>query len=385
MTFIKQSKCTKIARNICSMNKSILKRLRRAASIVNVVVIPIMVISAYYVFVASERYVSKAVFSIKEADSSRSMPNLGLLGIASSPSHYDHLLVKEYIESPDMLMYLDSEVGLKDHYSNSDIDWISSLGEDPTREEFLEYYRQHIGVIFDEASGLMHVEVQAFNPVYATRLLNVLLQQVESNVNLISHNLMTAQYEFVSNQVINSQNALKRAKQKLIEFQNKNKTFSPELMGGAINSTMMTLEGELTSEEVVLKELSTTYKESSPAVSKVKERVRALKQQIDEERQRLISKDDGGELNLIIAEYTDLQLDLDFAKKYYASTLESLEIARADASRKLKYLVTVSKPTMADEPTYPDKPYIIVTVSLILMMLYGIVRMVHMTIMEHLD
>ena len=73
------------------------------------------------------------------------------------------------------------------------------------------------------------------------------------------------------------------------------------------------------------------------------------------------------------------------ATKAYSSSLIALESARTEASRKLKQLVVVSSPQLSEDAKYPRVAYSLTNILLILLALFGLVRMIRATIREHKD
>lgn len=362
-----------------------LKLTSVAPSFGYIVLVPFLLLLAYYGFYASDRFASESYFIIKENNASSANVNLGFLSVANPSSLEDEKLMEEYLLSGDVLRALDRKIGLKDHFQSVDADWFSRLSEDATQEEFLEYYRKHVDVYFDETSGLLYAETQAFNPAFAQMLLQGMLEQAESFVNSISHQLALAQQAFVEQQLVAAQDKLKEAKQRLLSFQNTHRIFSPEQEGQSLAATINTLEGELIREKASLKQLLSYQNTDAPAAIASRERIRALKAQIDDEKAKMVGEGGGAKLNDLLAQYTNLQLELEFAKDAYASTLVSLEQSRADSSKKMKHLVVVSSPSLPEEAKYPDRLYILATVLIVLLMLYGIVRMMIATVREHQD
>ncbi|RDH85880.1 MAG: hypothetical protein DIZ78_09865 [endosymbiont of Escarpia spicata] len=364
--------------------KNLFIKVDRSASLLILVIIPFTLLLLYYGLMASNRYTSQTIFTIKESGSSSNSLDIGLLGIGNPSGLEDERIMKEYLVSGDMLAFLDKELNHRAHYQESGADLFSTLSAGATWEEYLVYYQDHISVHFEELSGLLFVEVQAFERAYAKRLLEAILQHAESVVNEIIHHLTMAQYEFVEQQLVKAQDSLKVSKQNLLEFQNKYQIFSPEQQGQSLTAIMDVLEGELSQEKAKLKQLLGFQKSSSPQVIASQERIRALTEQITDEKQRLIGEGDE-ELNDLMVEYTNLQLDLEFTKDAYASALAALGQSRAEVSKKMKHLVVVSKPSLAEEAKYPDRVYILVTALIVLLMLFGIARMAITTIREHQD
>jgi capsular polysaccharide transport system permease protein len=358
--------------------------IEKHANFRNIVLIPFVLFGLYYGLIASDRYTSDAIVTIKENTSSGSGLDFGVLGIAAGSGQEDELIMKEYLLSADMLQYLNETIGHREHFTESKVDWFSSLSSGATREEYLKYYQNHVNIYLDELSSLLFIEVQAFDAPYAQEILQTILDRSEFAVNTFSQRLAKAQYEFLEIQLGVAQESLKNAKQNLLEFQNRYQIFSPEHEGESLSSILDVLGGELSKERANLKELLGVQKSTSPQVLASKERIRALQEQIQDERKKLVGEGDE-QLNEVMAEYTNLQLELEFAKNAYTSTLASLGQAKAEASKKMKSLVVVSKPSLAEDAMYPDRTYILVTSLILLLMVFGIVRMTVSTIKEHLD
>lgn len=358
---------------------------RGRALFYTVVALPMLALSIYYGLLSSDRYVSQAAFTIKEnVDSSMSSSLGGLISIARPPAIQDILMLQTFVESSDMFELLDRELGLRAHYQADSIDLFSRLPADASREDQLEYYRKHISLVLDEASNVMQVEIQGFEREYAQAILRTLLAQGERFVNQVGHDLASAQLAFVQQQLEVVQEALRAAKAKLLAFQDRNRLLSPELAGQNMINILDTLQADLVREKANLKQLRSFQQKGAPQVVASEERIIALTQQIEDETSKLVGQGDS-KLNELLSEYTNLQLELEFAKDAYTSTLAALEQSRAEASKKLKHLVVVSSPTLPDEALYPRKAYILVTALLVLLLLYGIIRMVFASIQEHQD
>lgn len=366
------------------MNTAMFQKIDKHANVKTIVLAPFLVLLLYYGLIASDRYTSEAIVTVKENNANTTGLDIGLLGIGGSSSNEDEFIIQEYLQSYDALEYLDKTLKTREHFQSSEADWLSALADGATKEEYLEYFRNHIAVHFDEITGLLHIEVQAFDNAYAKRLLDELLKHTEDVVNKISHDLALAQYEFVEEQLKATQESLKHAKQNLLAFQDQYQTFSPEQQSQSLTAILDGLEGELAKERTRLKEILSYQKKSSMQVLGVKDRINALSKQIADEKLRLIGKDPQS-LNDLMAQFTNLQLDLEFAKNAYAASLAALEQSRAEASKKIKHLVVVSRPTLAEEAKYPDRIYVLITALIVLSMMFGIVRMALSTIREHQD
>ena len=102
------------------------------------------------------------------------------------------------------------------------------------------------------------------------------------------------------------------------------------------------------------------------------------------ERSKLVG-DKSNNFSEVNAKHADLLLDLGFATDLYKGSLLSLEQARIEAYRKLKYLVVVDSPSLAEEAEFPHRLYNIMSTLVILSLLYGAMKIIWATIREHRD
>lgn len=338
----------------------------------------------YFGLIASDRYVSRAQLVIKQADQIKMLPDaLSMLGIGGS-NHEDVLLVQDYLNSPDMLAKLDKELGLKAHYQSHDIDYFSRLSGDVSQEDFLKYYRDHLSLRLDDLSGVLTVELQAFDPAYGQRVVNLMLKESEGFINKLGHQVALEQLAFVEKEVDRAYQRVQDEKAKVLDFQNQHNLISPESTSTARLGVVSQIESELASQQAQLKQLQSYMKDTAPAVISIKARVKALAEQLAQEKARLTGTDQNA-MNEVTARYMDIQTQATLAVDLYKSGLISLEQARVEAYRKLKYLLVVSQPTLAQDAEYPRRLYNLATIGVLLCLMYGLIVMGLATLREHQD
>ncbi|WP_448217345.1 hypothetical protein [Endozoicomonas sp. 2B-B] len=348
-----------------------------------IVLIPWVLCAIYFTLIASDRYVSEASFLIERSDSGgTAIEGLSLFGVTPQASN-DQRILETFIQSPDMLEYLNQELDLRQHYIES-ADWISRLSSSASQEDFLNFYRSHINVRYNDTNGMLDMEVQGFEPEYAKKVTDLILLRSENFVNEISHNLANEQLTFVRSEVERSEERLKDFTRRLLNFQNKTGLLSVEEQGAALSGIMNELQAELIRSQTELQTLTSYLNENSAQVIALKQRINALQSQITTEKDKLVDSE-ATSLNELAAQQQELQLDLDLATQAYTSALVALETTRTEASRKLKQLVVVSSPYQAQDAKYPRVTYSLINIMLILLMIFALARMVRATIREHRD
>lgn len=350
------------------------------------VVTPTLLFAFYQLIWATDRYESQAQVIVQQPDGmatmDASMAILSGLGVSNSGVS-DTELVKAYILSNDMLSYLDDNLNLREHYTQSSIDLFSRLADDATREEFLEYYQDHLDVYIDSKSSIVHVYSQAFDKEFAHLLTEIIVKRAEWYINSIGHQLAEAQLKFITHEHENIEQRLEQAQVKLMNFQQRYNLLDPTAEGTAMQQITYNLEGQVSSKEAELKGLSAIMSPHAPQVVQAQNQLAALKAQLIKERSKL-SEEDGKvtPLSEILASYTDLKVKMELALQAYTSSQVSLEKSRIEAYRQLKYLVVVEAATQPEDNKYPDAFYNISLFAALAAMLFAIGNIIVSTIRE---
>ncbi|MCL2914150.1 lipopolysaccharide biosynthesis protein [Shewanella corallii] len=343
-----------------------------------------MMVIGYYTLLASPRFASQTQFVVKQAsDNEMPIPGLAAIG-AASPSTRDALIIQEFVQSMEMAEALDKAVGLKAHYEDQAWDQFSRLKAGSTREEYLEYFQSRIRVEYNELSEILLVEVQAFTPEYALELANTLLSISEKFINQLGVNMANSQLQYAQREVDRSHEALKQQQVRLVEFQNTHKLISPDTQSGALLSAVHQLEAEIITQETELKSLQAYMRPDTAQVKALEYRIEALRQQLVQEKAKLTSSNQES-LNKLAADFKEIELNTKLSADLYASALTSLEMARAEAVKKLKHLLIVEQPRLAQEDSYPKRQHSIVTWFVVLLLIYFVGRLTLAVIKEHRD
>ncbi|WP_444888139.1 hypothetical protein [Microbulbifer sp. JMSA008] len=351
------------------------------------VIFPLSLVGIYYIFFVSERYVSNTQLIVKDTASSQvSSSSMSFLIPGMKVDNQDTFLVVNYIQSLDMAQYLNRELKLVDYYQGAHLDMFSRLDKDATQEDYLKYYREHIVVAHDETTGIITIEMQAFDPSFARLLVETVTQKAEDFVNSVSNQLAEKQVAFVKSEVDIAQEKLRVTKQSILDFQNNNNVVSPEELTKGISSIIQNLEARLAEQRAKLTAAKSYLNADSSQIVSMQAEIGALQKQIEQEKIRLVGiGDEEGEqrLNTLGSRFQNLELDLQFATDAYAASLKALETARMEASGQLKHLMVVTQPSLAEEAEYPHRLYNLISLTIVLLLLYGIGVMLDASIRDH--
>ncbi|WP_299497004.1 lipopolysaccharide biosynthesis protein [uncultured Shewanella sp.] len=346
------------------------------------VIVASMAVILYFSLIASPRYVSQTQFIVKQS-STNEPPLLGLASLGNtSPSMRDALILKEYIRSPEMAIALDDKLQLQSHYQNNKWDKLSRLQQDSSKEDFIQYYQKHLSVNYDELSEILTVEIQGYTPDYALKLTQTLLIISEQFINQLGEKMAKQQMQYAEEEVNRAYELLKKEQMKLIDFQDKAKLFNPEQQSSALVTAMNQLASQIMTQQAELKSLSAYMRSDASEIVAKQYQIEALEQQLAQEKQKLIQPNQPS-LNKVNLTFKEIELNTQLATDLYQSSLASLEKIRSEAFKKLKHLLVVEQPRIAEDNLYPKRLYNIITWFVVLLLIYLIGRLIIAIVKEH--
>ncbi|WP_417670514.1 lipopolysaccharide biosynthesis protein [Pseudoalteromonas tetraodonis] len=355
-------------------------------------VVPFVLFAFYQLALAAPRYESRAQLIIQQPDGMSTMdPSMALLsglGVGGS-STADSEIAKAYIHSQDMLNYLQQHSNLKAHYQQHG-DIFTGLSSDASSEDLLNYYIDHTTIEIDEDSGVLKILAQGFTPEFANNLTKIIVSRAEWYINSIGHQLAEAQLQFIRLEHAKVEQRLRDAQKNILAFQQKNNLLDPEAEGLALQQITYGLEGQIATKSAQLKGLRSTMTDRAPQVVMLEAELNALKTQLELERERLSQQ--GSEptntttnnraVSQVLAQFSDLKIELELALKGYTASEVSLDKARIEAYRQLKYLVVVETATLPQDNKYPNSLYNILLFAVLQLMLFGIGKIILATVKE---
>ena len=354
-------------------------------SFIIMVGIPTGLTGVYYGVVASDVFVSETRYAIRTGEQA---PATGLLASMLGPAATtragdDASIVRDYILARDMLDELDLRLDLRAHYGATTVDLLSRLEPDATEEEFLEYYRDQVEVEVETGTDITVLTVRAFDPETARKIASEIIELSERLVNRMSERITDDTLRFARRELGQAETLVRKANQAVTRFRNESRSIDPGEETSAVLSIITSLEGQLAEAKADLLETESIMHSDSIQVKTLQNRVAALTQQAERERARLASES-GSDLTRLIDGYAPLLLDQELAQHRYSSALASLEVARADAQRKQRYLIPFVKPALPDEAIEPERLMNTLIVFCAASLVYGIGALMLASVYDHL-
>jgi capsular polysaccharide transport system permease protein len=370
-------------------------------SIAACVLLPTMVAALFYLFVASDRFVSEARFAVR-SNETQAVDAVGMItGLPSSQIVSDSYIVADYIGSRDMVDELLRRLPIKSIYADGD--YFSRIGEGVTVEELVEYWREHVDVYYDSTKNTISLEVQAFSATEADRITREVVDVVRILVNDLSAQSRRDAVQFSAAEVARAELRVRGARDDVLKFRVAHNELDPTRSAEATLGMAAQLEGERVKLASELASLSGYLSDDAPSVQMLKSRIAALAGEVARIQGQISAGTDSNgaptsiqagntgtdtdsdAMATVIGEYQELTLNQEFAEKAYTAAMASLERARAEASRTQSYLAIYGQPSIAEEAMYPRRWLNIWVVFALSGILWAIGMLGFMTVRDHVS
>lgn len=334
------------------------------------VVAPTAVAGFYLYTYAADQYASKVGFTVRREETSSAMELLGGLTSMSTSSSSDTDILYEFIQSQELVRAIDDTLDLHALYGKPEQDVVFRLDEGASIEDLVDYWADMVRIFYDPGTGLIEVEVRAFDPQDARAVAQELFRRSSAMINELSSVAREDTTRYARQELDQAVERLKEARRALTLFRNETQIVDPsaDIQGqmGLLNS----LQAQLADALIELDLLAGTVRESDPRAEQARRRIEVINTRIEEERRKLGVSGTGvgsGEAFAdLVGQFESLSVDLRFAEQAYVSALSAFDTAVAEARRQSRYLAAYLQPTLAETPQYPQRETLLAVLALIL-------------------
>ncbi len=352
-----------------------------------------LLIASYIVYIESERYESVSITILKDLSKSQEMDLGSMLLGQTSTTMQDSKILELYIRSNEMFEFLDKEYNLSTYYISEKLDPVQRLYQDTdlpfylaSRENLMKRYNGDLFIIFDEPSGTLSLSFVHIDKHISKQILQSIIKRSDEIINQFAKENAEVALHFIRKQVNKNKILFIDSIKQLINYQNKHHTIDPNLDVERKSLILANLESELIKIQVDYNSKAKTRNLNSTEMKFLKETEHNIKKSILEIKKQLAgSSDNLNELNTNVFDFELLKSEMEFNKEIYRQTLINQEELKIEVSQNAKHLIVVSAPTLADSYTYPNKPWDIFTLAIILLFLYSILMTIITIIRDHKD
>ena len=348
------------------------------------VVAPIGIAGFYLYTVAADQYTSKVGFSVRKEEAGSAVDSLiGFAGISGSSST-DTDILYEFIQSQKLVRTVDEDIDLHAIFGKPQADVWFRLHEGASIEELLDYWLRMVRIFYDPGTGLIEIEVRAFDPNDAQLISQEIFDRSTERINQLSSVARADTTRYAKEELEQGVERLKKARTALTKFRNEEQIIDPtaDIQGrmGLVNS----LQAQLAEALIELDLLSETTNQADPRVTQATRKIEVIRNRINDERSKLGVTGGGGKDAFadLVGEFEILKVDLEFAEKSYLSALAAYDGALAEAGRKSRYLAAYVEPTLAETPIHPRRLVILYVLTVLLLGSWATLVLVYYSIKD---
>ncbi|MBP1852299.1 RkpR, polysaccharide export protein [Rhizobium halophytocola] len=338
-----------------------------ASGFVALVAVPTVASSLYMTFIAADQYQSVSSFSVRSIESSAMTSDI--MGMftqsASGGTVADSYILADYLLSEEMAKAVDAKFNLDKIYAPRGLDYFFGLSSGQPIELKTDYWQSMVSVNFDHSTGIIQLQVRAFDPVIAQEVATFVMKKSEELINKLSDTSRDESLKLANSELAIAEKRLSDARNALRSFRDTSQELDP-LQGAKLAAELIAgMEKELVKLNADLATARQQMGEDTPRVRVMKTQISSLEKQIAQERQRFgagssdnASTGPDGLDEAVpgkIQAYEGLETEREFAEKFYTTSLAALEKARVSAASKQRYLAAFIQPTLSEISQYPSR------------------------------
>lgn len=333
---------------------------------------------------AVDQFHSTTVFAMRTEEAQTGLDVLSGLTALSGSSSSDTDILNAFLLSQQLVEQVQGRVDLRALWSKPKQDPVFAFDPSGSIEDLTMFWERMVRISYDHRTNLIELKVHAFTPEDAQQIAQAILAEASAMIDRLS---AVAQDDAIATSLTNlelAQDRLRAARLDIAELRAQTRVVDPlaDLEGDM--GVLAALEQDLAAERVRLGMLAQNGATASAAdirMSQAELRVSVLEQQIAQERSNLAARDGQG-LSVIVGDFERLALELRFAEEAYVSSAAALDMARADAQRKSRYLAAFVEPTLSERALYPRRAVLLGTVAAVSLLFWALLVMVYFSVRD---
>ena len=341
----------------------------------------------YYLYeFAKDQFTSEVGFTVRREEAPMVSSLISSLGQISSASSSDSDILFEYIRSQQLVQRADKALGLRALYSQSHKDDpVFSLKPDATIEELVLYWNRMVQVSYAQGTGLLELEVRAFDPLDAQKIARLIFSEGSAMINELSSIAREDVTRYAKLDLKSAEDELQQIRENLTRYRLRTQIVDPTVAIQGQMGLLNSLQQQLGTALIELDLLGDATRKGDPRLTQVQNRIAAIEERIGQERQKFGQGGDaidGQDYATILAEFERLTVEREFAEQKYATALSNLNISQTEAQRQSRYLAAYVGPTLAESAKYPQRILLILLCFLFAILGWAILALVYYSLRD---
>ena len=263
---------------------------------------------------------------------------------------------------------VDADVDLRRVWSRVSVQDDPVFAFDPagTIEDLQDHWARKVGIVYDSGTGLIDLEVLAFDSRDARRVAQAILDQCVAMINGLSRTAQEDSIRYTRDELNNAVARLKLARQALTQFRNRTQIVDPSIDTQNQMGLLVTLQEQLAEALIDSDLLRDTTRQNDPRITQAKRRIEVIEARIASERRNLglgEEAESGEAFANLVGEYEGLIVDREFAETAYTAALAAHDLALAEVRKQSRYLAAHVKPTLAERAEYPEREKLLAVIA----------------------
>jgi capsular polysaccharide transport system permease protein len=372
------------------------------ASFVLLVFAPVLISGFYLYVIAKDQYISTVSFAVRTEEISSALSLLGGLTSLSGASSSDADILYQFIQSQELVQRVDEKLDLRAIYSKPAFDPYFAFSSDGSIEALVKYWHSVVKIAYDRATGLIELQVHAFDPQDAQRIAQEIYDQSSAMINQLSATGRNDATRYAKEDLDAAIERVKLARTEMTAFRSRTQIIDPSADIQSQMGLLNSLQQQMTASIVELNLLqSTAPAKGDPRLEQAQRRIEVIQKLIDKERDKFgggvgltpssptdtpaaagDAKTTTGNYSTLIGQFEELNVDRDFAEKAYLAALAGYDTALAKAQRQSRYLAAYVNPTLAQESIAPKRLQSLLVVMALALGAWSILLLIYYSVRD---